>query len=366
MNAGVMRKGKRARAVILSGMALILTALILSTEGCATMKKGDEDYINYISFSPDGRKIIFDRRKGEMLQMIHVYDLETGELSAYKAPPDEVWGIARYSDDGRKIVFGTMPFHDGKYDPENTQIAVMDPDGRNIRKITSDRKFKVDPSFSHSGRKVIFCKADKMRTERGARTPAVDYDVFEVDLETLRETRLTWFKFFQTGPPYYFPDDKTFIFSAEYPSAFPGYPGDYATIRKMRDAHSARYKDNNIYAMRGGEKTLKPYIEFYSYSSKPLLSADGSRFFFCARGEPETRGGWEQIYLYSQDGKHRRITWVKAAYVWSVAASHDGEFVAMVYGGWKIRNIVIYRVKDGTSREITLPDRPSRIINQAE
>ena len=47
---------------------------------------------------------------------------------------------------------------------------------------------------------------------RGGRTPVADYDVYEVDVETGRETRLTQFKFYQISNPYYFPDDKTFIF----------------------------------------------------------------------------------------------------------------------------------------------------------
>jgi hypothetical protein len=37
--------------------------------------------------------------------------------------------------------------------------------------------------------------------------------------------------------------------------------------------------------------------------------------------------------------------------------------MAIVYGEQTKNKIVIYQVKDGKSKEITLPDQPSRIIN---
>jgi len=73
------------------------------------MDKGKQDIIREISFSPDGKKIIFDRRNAGSASMIHVYDLSTGELSAYQSPEGEKWGDARYSFDGKHIVFIVMP-----------------------------------------------------------------------------------------------------------------------------------------------------------------------------------------------------------------------------------------------------------------
>ena len=42
------------------------------------------------------------------------------------------------------------------------------------------------------------------------------------------------------------------------------------------------------------------------------------------------------------------------------AVSLNGELLAVVYGE---NEIVIHQVKDGTSRDITLPDQSSRIFN---
>ena len=221
---------------------VLIVFLFLSTStliGCTTMDQGKTDFIRNVSFSPDGKKILFDRINGGRPSMIHIYDLNTGELSAYQSTVGEEWIHAQYSFDGKRIVFVTMPLIGHQEDPANSQIAVMDPDGKNVRKITNTTGFKVYPSFSHSGRKIIFASADVIR-EKGARTPVADYDVYEVDVDTGKETRLTQFKFFEMSRPYYFPDDKTFIFWGDYPRIYPGIPEDgdrwniYKKVQKIK------------------------------------------------------------------------------------------------------------------------------------
>lgn len=349
---------------IASVMFLSVAVVLLSTEGCTKMKKGD--YIKNISFSPDGKKLIFDRKKDTKTYLIHVYDLETGDLVAYKPSNEKlVWHMPRYSFNGQRIVFTLNKPAEKPDDFKRVQLAVMDVDGRNFQTITNSEGFKIYPSFSHSGKKVIFARADQMRKE--GKTPAAGYDVYEVDITTQKEKRLTHFRFFEMSPPYYFPDDKAFIFAAEAPFAFPGVPNDYGTLKRMSDELKAKYKWNKIYVMRGNEVSLKPYFEFSDYSARPRLSGDGARLIFLSHGDPKTRGGGWQFYLYSQDGKHRRLTsigkdtqWAES--IWSADVSYKGDLLAVVLKKDEVCKILIYRVEDGSSREIALPDRPSRII----
>jgi len=351
----IKRKELLNKTVQMLFVLIIACLLLTPIGGCSNVQT--EEYVRYVSFSPDGKKIIFDRRKGDSPDWINVYDLESGELTAYQPPSKEEWTMARYSFDGKYIVFSSIPRGEKYLKLGEMQIAVMTPDGRNVRRITNSPGAKIYPSFSHSGKKIIFVKAGKIR-ERG-KTPATDYDIYEVDIETGKETRLTWFKFFMMSAPYYFPNDETFIFSAESPGAYPDLPdGKLDVIKKRREEYKSKYKENKILIMHGGEKTLKPYIELGQYSSRPLLSADGKQLFFQGDGEPQTRGGWEQFYLYSQDGNHRRIT-IQGKSVWSGAVSPDGSLLAVVYN----RGIIfIYRINDGTYKEISLPDKPSKVI----
>ena len=124
-------------------------------------------------------------------------------------------------------------------------------------------------------------------------------------------------------------------------------------------------KNNNIYVMNDKQQELKPYVILGKYASEPLLSTDGKRLFFQADGIPETGGGWTQYYLYAADGRHQRLTDLNATTVWSGAVSADGEQLALTYDiapQLKIRKIMLYNLKDGSHREIKLPDSPSRII----
>lgn len=219
------------KSKIIEKITLILFILIvvilslMSIGGCSNMDKEKSDFIREISFSPDGKKVLFNRSFNHGPYMVHVYNLETGELAAYQSPKEETWGHAQYSYDGKHIVFIIMPRigeKRDKVDPIHWQIAVMESDGKNVNKITNTNGMKIYPSFSHSGRKIIFARADVIRTS--GRTPAADYDVYEVDVETGRETPLTQFKFYQMSKPYYFPDDQTFVFWGESPFAYPAIP----------------------------------------------------------------------------------------------------------------------------------------------
>jgi Tol biopolymer transport system component len=340
--------------------------------------KEKSDVIRDISFSPDGKKLLFNRRSVGEEYRTHVYNLETGELAAYQSPKEERWLQARYSFDGKRIVFIAMPLIGNKEDLENAQVAIMDVDGKNVRKITNTPGLKIYPSFSHSGKKIIFARPDVIRKK--GRTPAADYDLHEVDVETGKETRLTYFKFFSISNPYYFPDDKTFVFWGEYPRAYPAIPGSDKSLEVMenvREELKSKYKNNSIYVMQANAKELKPYLVMPEYQKKfkayigdseysrlPSLSANGSVLIFQAQGyKPDGSADWDQLYQYSADGNHRLITNLYKTSIISQAVSSNGELVAIVYGAMTKNKIVVCHVKDGKSREITLPDQPSRIIN---
>lgn len=129
--------------------------------------------------------------------------------------------------------------------------------------------------------------------------------------------------------------------------------------------------------MQGNEKELKPYLVMPEYQKKfkdyvavsessrlPSLSADGSVLIFMSTGyKPDGSADWDQLYQYSADGNHRQITHLYKSTIWSQAVSPNGELVAVVYGELTKNKIVLCQIKDCISREITLPDQPSHIIN---
>ena len=384
------------KTLVFIGLSLFIMTLSTSIGRCATVDQGKIDGKSNISFSPDGKTLLFNRYKGykgsDQSYMIQAYNMNTGELIAYKSLNGEKWDYPQYSFDGKSIVFVTVPikiiheksfFHSERIfwvdSPVNSQIAIMDKDGKNVRRITNTTGIKIQPSFSHSGGKVIFARAAEKEGHHGR---GWNWSVNEVDLKTGREICLTQFKFIIMSRPYYFPDDKTFIFWGEYLTVLPGMSDDYRNysldddrkVDKIRNDLLSKYQYNSIYVMQGNEKELKPYIVMPDYQKKfkmyvagseysrdPSLSADGSVLIFMAQGyKPDGSADFKHLYQYSADGNHRSITRIPSTET-REAVSPDGKLIAFIPSG--SYNIVIYQVKDGTSREITLPDQPSRIIN---
>jgi WD40 repeat protein len=338
MPSGFIHKEPKIKTVLLGITAFILTTIVLSTGGYVTVQaKEIKDKINNLSFSHDGKKILFDRCREEVCQ-IQVYDLATGALSAYQSPPNERWTMARYSYDGKKIVFSVIPMGEEYLDLGNMQIAVMDPDGKNMRKITTGPGAKIYPMFSHSGKKVLYVKAGRIRKQ--GRTPASEYDAWEVDIKTGQETRLTYFKFFTMRSLNYFPDDEKFIFEAAQPMAFPGLSlpeDDFNKAMKMVNEERGKHKLYSlaVTTMKRGDMLPHQTYTFAKdiYPKNPLLSNDGRRLLF------ERQGG--QYYLYSSEGNHRLVG--GGGSVNSAAISPDGELLGVNYDTM----INIYNVKDG-------------------
>jgi Tol biopolymer transport system component len=323
----------------------------------------NKDYINYISFSHDGKKILFDRQMGKGPYQIQVYDLTTHELSAYQPPENERWTMARYSFDGKHIVMSIIPREGNHSNLGDMQIAVMDPGGKNVRKITKSYGPKIYPTFSHSGDKIIYAKAASVR-EKG-RTPAADYDIYEVDIKSGSETRLTWFNIFSfLSPPFEFPDGKTIIFSAY---GVPGLPSDLENKENTYMVKKGDRKPPMPLVHIGGNN---PLINASSGSRNPSISRDGNHIYFQGHAQrPDgIHGEGDQYYEYSNKGIYSRLTNLNHTSIWSGALSPDGQYIAVVFhpvfDESDSNKIAICNIKDGTNRTLNLPEKPLHFINQ--
>ena len=366
---GIISKNRTILVYIVT--AFILTILMTSIGGCSAMKK--EDIIKNLSFSHDGKKVVFDRCKDEGCQ-IQVYDLATGELAAYQSPKNERWSMGRYSYDGRRITFSVIPLKEnGERDLEKMQIAVMDADGKNFKKVTTGPGAKIYPVFSHNGKKILYACGAYIR--KSGKTPAADYDAWEVNIETGEQTRLTYFEYFYMDYLTYFPDDERFIYYGERPDVYEGlqsYPDEKTFGRKMDELFEKGTGIIGVVVMKGRERIPNPYhFPRQTRAETPLLSRDGSMMIY----QKALSAG--KFYLYSEDGNHRLVS--HSGSVRSVAISPDGElfgsnfddsiFVKRISDGTSLRAVFVRRSEewDESVRKMPyirlLPKSPSRIIN---
>ena len=346
-----------SRTVILSLLILLLFLSLMAPPGICMSIRVPKDSIANLSFNHDGKKVVFDRCRNEGCQ-IQVYDLGTGELAAYQSPHNERWTMGKYSYDGKKIAFSVIPVKpNDELDLGAMQIAVMDADGKNFKKVTTGPGAKLYPTFSHNGKKILYACAARIR--ESGKTPAADYDAWEVDLTKGKQTQLTFYEYFYMGNLTYFPDDERFIFYGNIPCLYEGlrcYPNEDAFRVKMRELIRQGKSIGGVVVMKGKELIKNPYVfPEQTFPQKPLLSKDGSVLIY------EKSHG--RFYLYSPDGNHRLA--VDAGPSVSAAISPDGELFAMITAG----NVTIdtFTVRDGKRIQIFyVPFAKKKIINWAE
>ena len=331
----------------------IFIILAVSTGNCFAMLVEQKDSIDNLSFSHDGKKVVFDRCQNDGCQ-IQVYDLETGELAAYQSPRNERWTMGKYSYDGKKITFSVIPKKpEGGLDLGEMQIAVMDAGGKNLKKFTTGPGAKLYPTFSHNGKKILYARAARIREKGG--TPAAQYDAWEVDLETGRQTQLTFFEYYYMSNLTYFPDDERFIYYGENPSVFEGTYADQSAFRdKLGEIGKQGKGIHYIVVMKGKELIPNPYkFPPKTRPKRPLLSKDGSVLIY----EKSMSAG--KFFLYSPDGNHRLVG--GGGSIDSAAISPDGNLLAMISVGLRIK---IYTILDGKIQQnLYLPCAPKKIQN---
>jgi Tol biopolymer transport system component len=327
------------RKVVLCFLAtFILIALTPTTGGCMSIRDSKDSIAN-LSFNHDGKKVVFDRCKNDGCQ-IQVYDLETGELAAYQSPENERWTMGKYSYDGKRITFSVIPHKpQGGLDLGQMQIAVMDADGKNYKKVTTGPGAKLYPAFSHNGKKILYACAARIREKGG--TPAAQYDAWEVNLETGQQTQLTFYEYYYMSNLTYFPDDERFVYFGENPSIFDGAYADQSAFRNKVGQLGPQGKGiHYVVVMKGKELIPNPYKFPPNVQPKrPLLSRDGSILIY----EKSMSAG--KFFLYSQDGNHRLVG--SGGSVNAAAISPDGGLLAMI----AVSEVLdIFTVKDGKKK----------------
>lgn len=347
------------RTVVLSLLILLLFLSLMAPPGICMSIRDPKDSIANLSFNHDGKKVVFDRCRNEGCQ-IQVYDLETGELAAYQSPENERWTMGKYSYDGKRITFSVIPVSfTGRLDLGQMQIAVMDADGKNYKKVTTGHGAKLYPTFSHNGKKILYACAAQIR-EKG-RTPAAQYDAWEVNLETSQQTQLTFFKYYYMSSLAYFPDDERFIFDGDMPTAFPGLePTKANPLDNQEKSKQGQIRNaipiSGVVAMKRGDTLPRESFNFGEkfFAKKPLLSKDGSKLIV----EKDISGG--KFYFYSPDGNHHLA--VHAGPSVSATISPDGELFAMITAS--SATIDTFKVCNGKRKQIYyLPNAPKMILN---
>jgi len=275
--------------------------------------------------SPDNKTLLFDYGSPYWMK-IGTYDMSTGKVRIFSHDKNKMNYAPCFSRDGEKIVFTSA-----KERGYTQNIFMINTDGSGLSQITKfpeeknkDIIYASAPSFSPDGKRIIFLRSHAKRERayplRGEMHS--EWDLYELDIATGAERRLTNYNFYNVSWPYYMADGKRFIFSGEGPYN-PKGPGP-----KDFKEYEAKYQKNFIFIMDGENNELKPAFVNGSHSFRPHVSSNDIILFISMTNEMEdlkTAKDTQDLFLYRK-GKIKRLTKSNAYITWA-RISRDGSRV---------------------------------------
>ena len=231
----------------------IVAALAMAAWPSAAFAKGQEEFLSRVRqltfegrrsgegyYSADGSKLIFqsEREAGNPFYQIYTIDFETGD-SARVSPGHGKTTCAFFHPGGRRVLFGST-HHDpqakakqkaeldfrasGKqrryswdYD-ESMDIFTANPDGGDLRRLTSAKGYDAEAGFSPDGKKIVFCStrsayADNLTAEeKKLREIDLSYfgEIYIMNADGSGQTRLTNSPGYDGGP-FFSPDGQRIV-----------------------------------------------------------------------------------------------------------------------------------------------------------
>lgn len=273
-------------------------------------------------FSPDKSQVLMDVCDSSSACAIGAMDLRTRKLTLYSP----INGSSRFSSpspsaDGTRLAVTVLG---ASGTAEVSQIAVIDLGNKSYRMVTSSNTYKQFPSFSEDGRKIVFARANLAR--RSGRVRLTDWDIYEVDLSSGSETKVTDYCFYAVSRPQYL-DAYRIMFSGEPMCNFSRKTG--VIEKESHDAYTAKYGENFIFALKKKEENLQPYFLNGSHSNSPLVARAAGKILFVSRTNDmdRVRGMYNYDLFLRENTTTRRLTDLKT-FIRGVAISSDGSLVA--------------------------------------
>jgi Tol biopolymer transport system component len=210
--------------------------------------------VGYYSYSPDGRRIIFNDVATEVPSLFvinHDGTWETTLLSGRKAFEPS------WSPDGTKIAFQS-------WEHEPSEIYIMDVDGGNLTRLTDNSSYDDYPSWSPDGTKIAFVSDRDGNAE-----------IYVMNADGSNQRRLT---------------------NNSAPDFFPNWSPDGTEIVFQSDRDQGRA----IYIMNADGTDVCRLTPKTPASNVPSMSPDGTKIIFHSFRDSD-KG---EIYVMDRDGSN--------------------------------------------------------------
>jgi Tol biopolymer transport system component len=278
------------------------------------------------ALTPDNNKLILVISNSNATTYLAIYEISTGRMFRFNPTSDEFNGAPAYSSDGRMLTFSS-----GRDDDRN--IFVMNADGTGLKQLTHNFNKKSiqntgndvvrlngRPSFAPDGKRIIFARSGVKRQRSMGGEILSNWDIWEIDVNTGAEKKLTDYKFYKVGRPFYLPDGRRFIFSGDGPKNNSGIgPKDFREYEAM-------YQNNKIFIMDSVKNDLQPVIRYGEWTSDPAIDRNGAIMFIAQTNHIDAaRDSYTYDLFLKRGSEIRRVTNKRFPQIAEPFLSFDGK-----------------------------------------
>ena len=359
-----MKGGVRAPWGILF-MAAACLVIVMLIQSCA-QEKDRRNHLGYftnvdgISISSGGGQLTFTGCGHADFAGCTVYRYDRKENVLYRYVHEDrsiEMAKSRYWSDSDRFLLSIAPTsQDGKQLLDDVQIAIVNPDGTGLKRLTEGKGIKAGYMLSPDGKTLVYARG-RERTE--GKTPASHFDYYARDVATGKETQITDLAFYETGVPCFTPDGRNIVFNNGSPLKVPG-KDDGRADEELRQAYERKDHGNRSvqYPVDGsGIKRLpEPWLVHGAGSRNPMITRDGSLWF------EGTTGGIKYYRRYSNGEitqfTNEELVIGRARYPFRISVDPTGNWLAILYEeieNGKGRSVGIFDVSHRKTTSVAVP-----------
>ena len=256
-------------------------------------------------FSGDGRRLIFQsKRDGRRCDQIYTMRDDGTDLRMVSTGAGATTCSYLFPS-GKKILYASTHLASPECPPAPDRsrgyvwavhpgfdIFAADPDGRNLKRLTSAPGYDAEATMSTDGRKIVFTSVRDG-----------DLDIYTMDADGRNVRRLTNALGYDGGP-FFSRDGKRIVYRAHHPET----PEQVARYKQLLAEHVIEPGRFEIWVMDADGRNKRRVTSLGVASFAPYFLPDGRRIIF-ASNYPNARGRNFDLYMIDVDGTNlERVT----------------------------------------------------------
>ncbi len=279
-------------------------------------KVGSENADDYSpAVSPNGRQVVFASYRLKNAELF-LLEIKSGQITQLTQTPQINEYMPVFSPSGRQIAFVTerkvsnqarLTVQLSGSTPSNATISIMDLDGKNRRRITTNRAVERSPTFSPDGQTIIFEAVEQ--SSRG-KDQEPDLEIFSISIDGQNKRQLTNNQI-DDGSPSFSPDGRKILFVSHFDNNYDIFvmsvngtnlqqlthttSGDYQPCFSPDGQQivyvSNRNNDYELFIMDKDGQNQRPLTNSVGVNLEPKFSSDGQKIFFTS-----DRDGYMRIF----------------------------------------------------------------------